>query len=141
MEGSWEGNDTIWRTVLDLNQVLFYADRHGRLRDRPQRRYLAIVDGIIAGEGEGPLASTPRAAGLLVAGRDPVLVDVVAARAMGYAEGSVPMIARALAAAGRPLLPTSDVDALRLVVDGPAPTGTFVPPKTWPSLVRAPAAR
>ena len=26
MEGSWEGNDTIWRTVLDLNQVLFYAE-------------------------------------------------------------------------------------------------------------------
>ena len=29
MEGSWEGNDTIWRTVLDLNQMLFYADRDG----------------------------------------------------------------------------------------------------------------
>ena len=135
MEGSWEGNDTIWRTVLDLNQVLFYADRAGRMTDRPQRRYLAIVDGIIAGEGEGPLASTPRHAGLLIAGRDPALVDAACARAMGYGERSIRMIQRALATSGRALLPTSDLLRLRVVVDGPPPTGTFVPPKTWPSLV------
>ncbi len=139
MEGSWDGNDTIWRTVLDLNQVLFYADRNGLMTDKPQRRYLALVDGLVAGEGEGPLASTPRAAGLLIAGRDPALVDVAAARAMGYAERNVPMIARALAAAGRPLLPSSDVAALRVIHDGPVPTGTFKPPKTWLSLLR-PAA-
>ncbi|MCU1278102.1 MAG: Iron-sulfur cluster-binding protein, partial [bacterium] len=138
MEGSWEGNDTIWRTVLDLNQVLFYADRAGRMTDRPQRRYLAIVDGIIAGEGEGPLASTPRHAGLLIAGRDPVLVDAACARAMGYGERSIQMIHRALAGSGRALLPSSDVAALRVVLDGPAPAGAFVPPKTWPTLLADP---
>jgi uncharacterized protein (DUF362 family) len=136
MEGSWEGNDTIWRTVLDLNQILFYADRDGRLQEQPQRRYLAIVDGIMAGEGEGPLASTPRAAGLLVGGSDPVLVDVACVRAMGYSERNVPMIHRALESGGRPLLPSSDLDALRVTIDGPAPSGTFVTPKTWPSLTR-----
>jgi uncharacterized protein (DUF362 family) len=138
MEGSWEGNDTIWRTVLDLNQVLFYADRAGRLRDTPQRRYLALVDGIIAGEGEGPLASTPRHAGLIIAGLDPALVDAACARAMGYGERSVAMIARALAGTGRPLLPSSDAAQLRVILDGPPPNGAFVPPKTWPSLLRAP---
>jgi uncharacterized protein (DUF362 family) len=138
MEGSWEGNDTIWRTVIDLNQILFYADREGRMTDRPQRRYLAIVDGIIAGEGEGPLASTPRPAGLLVAGEDPVLVDVACARAMGYSERAVPMIRRALAQGGRALLPSSDLDQLRVTLDGPPPAGTFVPPKTWPSLTTDP---
>jgi uncharacterized protein (DUF362 family) len=132
MEGSWQGNDTIWRTVLDLNQVLFYADHEGRLHDRPQRRYLAIVDGIIAGEGEGPLASTPRAAGLIVAGRDPVLVDVACVRAMGYAVDAIPMVREALK---RPLLPSTDLDALRVSFDGPPPSGVFKPPKTWPRLV------
>jgi hypothetical protein len=132
MEGSWQGNDTIWRTVLDLNHILFYADRDGRLRDTPQRRYLALVDGIIAGEGEGPLASTPRAAGLVVAGRDPVLVDAACVRAMGYSVDAIPMVKRALE---RPLLPSTDLDALRVTHDGPAPSGTFVPPKTWPSLI------
>jgi hypothetical protein len=134
MEGSWEGNDTIWRTVLDLNQILFYADREGALRERPQRRYLAIVDGIIAGEGEGPLASTPRSSGVLIGGTDPVLVDVACVRAMGYAVERVAMIHRALAGSGTPLLPSSDLDVLKIIHDGPAPTGTFVPPKTWQSL-------
>ncbi|HZS37688.1 MAG TPA: DUF362 domain-containing protein [Polyangia bacterium] len=132
MEGSWEGNDTIWRTVLDLNRILFFADREGVMRDRVQRRYLAIVDGIIAGEGEGPLASTPRASGLLVGGEDPVLVDVACVRAMGYPIERLAMVHRAL---GAQLLDTSDLDRLKLVTDGPAPTGTFVPPKTWRSLL------
>ncbi len=138
MEGSWDGNDTIWRTVLDLNRILFYADRDGRICEKPQRRYLAIVDGIVAGEGEGPLASTPRPAGLLIAGTDPVLVDVAAVRAMGYSEMNVKMIHRALESGGNPLLPSSDLDLLRVVVDGPRPEGTFVPPKTWKSLTSAP---
>jgi uncharacterized protein (DUF362 family) len=134
MEGSWQGNDTIWRTVLDLNRILFYADRDGVMRDVPQRRYLALVDGIIAGEGEGPLASTPRHSGLLVGGFDPVLVDVACVRAMGLAESHLPMVTRATAQAGAPLLPTSDLDQLRVTWDGPRPEGAFVPPKTWPAL-------
>jgi hypothetical protein len=131
MEGSWQGNDTIWRTVLDLNRILFFADRDGVMRDTPQRRYLALVDGIIAGEGEGPLASTPRNAGLMVGGFDPVLVDLACVRAMGLAEAFVPMVTRALE---EPLLPSSNLDLLKVVEDGPAPVGSFVPPKTWPAL-------
>jgi hypothetical protein len=133
MEGSWEGNDTIWRTVLDLNRVLFFADREGRLRDTPQRRYLALVDGIVAGEGEGPLASTPRAAGLLCAGRDPALVDLACVRAMGLDERAIPMVVRAF---DDPLGPGSDPDALAVILDGPPPAGRFVPPRTWPALAR-----
>ncbi|HEX4460759.1 MAG TPA: DUF362 domain-containing protein, partial [Polyangia bacterium] len=136
--GAWERNDTLWRTLLDLNQVIFYADRNGRMSDKPQRRYLTLVDGIVTGEGDGPRDATARAAGLLVAGRDPALVDAAAARAMGFAEDHIPTIARALAASGRPLLPTSDAAALRVVRDGPIPTGTFEPPASWPSLVRPP---
>jgi uncharacterized protein (DUF362 family) len=131
MEGSWERNDTIWRTVLDLNRVLFQADRDGRMRDAPQRRYLALVDGIIAGEGEGPMAATPRHAGLLCAGQDPALVDLGCLRLMGLREQAVPMVMRAF---DRPLLPGSSAAALRLLVQGPWPEGAFAPPQTWPSL-------
>ena len=49
--GSWHGNDTIWRAVVDLNKILLYADGEGVMRDTPQRRYYAIVDGVVAGEG------------------------------------------------------------------------------------------
>jgi hypothetical protein len=133
MEGSWEGNDTIWRTVLDLNRILFHTDRHGRMHDTPQRRYLALVDGIIAGEGEGPLAATPRNAGLMIAGQDPALVDLACVRAMGLSESAIPMVYRAFE---DPILAGSAIDALRLVLDGPPPPAgaRFVPPRTWPGL-------
>jgi len=132
LEGSWEGNDTIWRTTLDLCDILHHADRQGRLQDRPQRRHLAFVEGLMAGEGEGPLAATPRRAGLLLAGIDPVLVDLASTRLMGFDPQRVMTVAAALR---RPLLATSVESRLELRLDGPQPVGTFVPPSTWPSLV------
>jgi uncharacterized protein (DUF362 family) len=132
IDGSWEGNRTLWRTILDLNRVLFFADREGRLRDAPQRRYLTIVDGIVAGEGEGPLGATPVDAGLLVGGLDPSLVDAAAARAMGFDPGKIAMIREAL---GGTILPSGRIEALAEVVDGPAFTRRFRPPRSWPSLL------
>jgi uncharacterized protein (DUF362 family) len=55
--GNWHGNDTCWRMVLDLNKASSF-DGSGRPRSTP-RRYLAIVDGIIGGEGNGPMAPDP----------------------------------------------------------------------------------
>lgn len=43
----------------------------------------AIVDGIVAMEGNGPIQGTPKAAGVLIMGDDPVAVDATAARVMG----------------------------------------------------------
>jgi uncharacterized protein (DUF362 family) len=95
-EGSWWGNDTLWRTALDLNHILFYTDKQGQLNDSQQRRYLSLVDGILAGEGEGPLEPSPRPCGLFVAGFNPVLVDSVCARIMGFDPDKVPLIHNAL---------------------------------------------
>ena len=135
IDGSWEGNDTLWRTILDLNHILFHADRQGRLCAAPQRRCLSIVDGIIAGEGEGPMGATPLAAGLLVGGLDPVLVDHECAALMGFDPLAIPHIARAL---DRPLLPTSAVDLIERIVDGVGPDHHFTPPRSWPSLRSGP---
>jgi uncharacterized protein (DUF362 family) len=131
VEGSWEGNDTIWRTTLDLHDLVLHTDRSGRLHDTPQRRCLSFVDGIIAGEGEGPLAATPRHAGLLCAAEDPVLLDLCCTRLMGFAPERVPTVWQALQ---RPLLATSRAELLREVIDGPLPPAAFLPPSTWPSL-------
>ncbi len=133
LEGSWDGNDTIWRTTLDLHDLVLHADRSGRVHDTPQRRCLVFVDGIIAGEGDGPLASTPRHAGLLCAGQDPVLVDLCCTRLMGFAPERVPTVWQALR---RPLLATSVAENLQEVVDGPLPSSSFVPPSTWENLTR-----
>ena len=55
------------------------------------RPHLAIVDGIVAMEGNGPAAGKPRDAGVVIAGWDPVSVDAVMAEVMGFAPGDVPM--------------------------------------------------
>ena len=132
IDGSWQGNRTLWRTILDLNRAILFGDRAGKVRDSQQRRYLAIVDGIVAGEGEGPLGATPVDAGLLIAGRDPSLVDDVASRAMGYDPTRIAMIREAQQ--GR-LLPSGFIEDLDSVREGPAFERAFKPPRAWPSLL------
>jgi uncharacterized protein (DUF362 family) len=50
----------------------------------PQRRLFSVVDGIIGGENAGPLAPDAKLAGCLVAGANPVAVDLVTTRLMGF---------------------------------------------------------
>jgi uncharacterized protein (DUF362 family) len=83
--GNWYGNDTCWRMALDLNRALLYADPSGKLRTVSERKdYLAIVDGIVCGEGNGPLDPSPVSGGVLIAGTDPGEVDATAAKLMGF---------------------------------------------------------
>jgi hypothetical protein len=134
IDGSWQGNNTLWRTILDLNRILFFADRDGRMRGDPQRRYITVVDGIVAGEGEGPLGAKPVQSGLLIGGFDPSLVDAVATEAMGFDRSLVPLVRESL---GGGILPTGDLTMLEQVLDGPAPTYRFAPPRSWPCLLPA----
>jgi hypothetical protein len=94
MEGSWHGNDTVWRTILDLNNIVFYADKEGALHKERQRSYLAIVDGIVGMDREGPVAGTPKKAGLIAAGLHPVAVDAAMCRIMGFDFKKIPSIRR-----------------------------------------------
>jgi uncharacterized protein (DUF362 family) len=90
--GEWYGNDTIWRTILDINRVLFYADKFGVMRETKQRNYLCFIDGIVGMEGEGPMGGDPVPSGVVLAGDDPVAVDTIAAEVMGFDSGKVQTI-------------------------------------------------
>src|SRR5262249_193533 len=57
--GSWPGNDTCWRMALDVARCVRHADREGTLHEAPQRHHVVVVDGIVGGEGEGPLSPSP----------------------------------------------------------------------------------
>lgn len=94
--GNWYGNDTTWRMVIDLNRILAYADRDGHLRDHPTRSVFYIVDAVIGGEGNGPLDPTSIRAGMVLAGRNPVAVDLTCARLMGFDYRRLPMLHQAL---------------------------------------------
>jgi uncharacterized protein (DUF362 family) len=94
--GNWWGNDTTWRGVLDLNRILLYGDVNGNLSDERQRRMLVIVDGIIAGEGLGPLGPTPRPFGAIIGGDDSVAVDIACAQLMRLDPKKVKLLVNAL---------------------------------------------
>ena len=81
--GNWHGNDTCWRMVLDLNKCLYDFDGAGLPRKKPLR-YLAVVDGIIGGEGNGPMSPDAKPCGVILAGTHPAAVDMAAATLMGF---------------------------------------------------------
>ncbi len=56
---------------------------------------LAIVDGVVGMEGDGPILGPPKSAGVLVIGTNPVAVDATAARVMGLDPSRVRYLARA----------------------------------------------
>ncbi len=93
--GNWYGNDTAWRMVMDLNQILLWYGPDGKRRETP-RRYLAVVDGIVGGEGNGPLAPDPVATGVIVTGTNPWAVDWAAALEMGFDPSRIPLLQRPL---------------------------------------------
>lgn len=101
--GSWYGNDTIWRTTLDLNRILLYSDKEGVMKDLPQRKYYAVVDAIVAGEGDGPLDADAKESGILLAGGDPVAVDAIAATLMGFDYEKIPTVSNGFAEMRWPL--------------------------------------
>ncbi len=95
IEGSWHGNDTIWRTCLDLNRALLHADRNGILHDEIQREEISIVDAVIAGQGEGPLAPDPLPTGAVFAVRNPAVGDFIGAALLGFDSAKIPLLRHA----------------------------------------------
>ena len=53
---------------------------------------LSIVDGILAMEGNGPTAGSPKALGCLLAGENPHKLDLLCARLIGLEPGTVPTL-------------------------------------------------
>jgi uncharacterized protein (DUF362 family) len=74
----WAGIDN---SILDINAAA-----------RPD---FAIIDGIVGMEGNGPIQGSPKQAGVLIFGDDPVAVDATACRVMGLRPEKVPYLASA----------------------------------------------
>lgn len=122
VEGSWSGNDTIWRTCLDLNRILLYGRTDGSLAERPQRRVIHLVDAIIAGDGDGPLAPEPFPLGMVLAGENPAAVDWVGAALFGYDPERIPVLREAFKEFRWPItrFGAGDVELIGDLGEGPA---------------------
>ncbi len=150
--GNWEGNDTCWRMALDLNRALLYGNPDGTLREAGERKpYLAIVDGIIGGEGNGPLAPDPVKSNVIIIGTDPAAVDAVACKLMGFDPMMVPIVREAFAPHRWPIatcrmkeIEVQDDRVGRVIgLDEvqPAVPGGFRPHFGWPGLNPAKSGR
>ena len=137
--GGWYGNDTVWRMVLDLNKILRYGRVGGELSATPVRRALTIVDGLWAGELEGPLKPSPKVAGVLLAGVDSLALDVVAATLMGFDYHKIKLLMRGLGVASLPLTEVApeEIEVVSNVPEWSDLGGlgrhhlSFVPPRGW----------
>jgi uncharacterized protein (DUF362 family) len=145
-EGSWYGNDTLWRTVLDLNRLLVYANREGQMTEVPQRQCLNIVDAIIAGEGEGPMEPDSRPLGVLAGGMNPFAVDAVLATMVGFDYRKIPLIAKGFEISDWPIINFNPVDIevqsqdnrwKSLRVGEPFCDLNFKPPSGWSGYVES----
>lgn len=90
--GAWWGNDTIWRMIYDLNLIIRCVDSNGKLHQTSQRDYFCIVDGLVSGEGNGPLQPLPKETGWLVSGEDPFALDAALSWFMGFEPDKLPII-------------------------------------------------
>jgi uncharacterized protein (DUF362 family) len=91
LEGSWHGNDTVWRTTLDLQRILRFGRTNGSLSSEPQRYVVSITDAIVGGEGEGPMSPLPVPSAFLTGAINSAAAEWVNARLMGFDPQRIPL--------------------------------------------------
>jgi uncharacterized protein (DUF362 family) len=122
--GAWPGNDTLWRTVHDVVWVARWMGTGGRKLVSP-RPILSLLDGIVAGQADGPLRPQAAPLGCLLFGEDPGYVDVAASALSGLPWNKIPLLAHLLDPEAQSITSfnrTSPIPAVELAIE---------PPSTW----------
>jgi uncharacterized protein (DUF362 family) len=139
LSGSWPGNDTCWRMAVDLARILEYSDNQGRLCPERQRTHLLLTDGIVGGEGNGPLSPRPVRLGYLSFSDNIAEGDYVNCLAMGFDPERLPVVREAFRLETYPLAPARAFEAqiqmnganvnVNELVGGLG--GKFIPAREW----------
>jgi uncharacterized protein (DUF362 family) len=117
------GNRTIGRTVADLNALVLYLAKDGTLRRSVQRKMLCVIDGVVSGQ-KNQFNPQTIATGWVVAGFDPVAVDHVTSRCMGFDPARIQSLKPSVA--GSLVLGVADPKRVRVVYDGPGGFSGFL---------------
>jgi uncharacterized protein (DUF362 family) len=130
--GNWHGNDTCWRMVLDINRCLLYGGAE-TFPAPTAKRFFAVVDGVIGGDGDGPACPDAHPAGVVLAGFNPVAVDCTGARLMGFDPQRIAQLSNAFRPHPLPLadFPYEDI---RIASNDPAwngPLSEIADPTTY----------
>ncbi len=96
-----------------------------------KKKYFSIIDGIIAGEGEGPLEPTSKKTGILAGGFNPVSVDFIAIKLMGFDYKKIPIIRNSFSIKKYKLF-NKGPNRIRLISKlDKKKLNAFKPPKGW----------
>ena len=145
--GNWYQNDTIWRSILDLNRIMIYVDKDGRLCDTPQRRFFSMGDMVTAGHRNGPMAPTPIDIGVILCSEDPVAFDRAVINLMGLNYARLPVLNKIQEVSKYPIrcecankiviVSNEEKLAGKCIEDMPvAPYGFFEPAEGWEIISR-----
>lgn len=142
--GSWQGNDTCWRMALDVARIVIHGSPTGMKLNQP-RPHLVFVDGVIGGEGQGPLSPHAVNSGIVLFATNPVLSDLACAIMMGFDPCKLPIVYEALELSKYPLTLNFSNDlsdpiiynGIDITIDelNKYFTYKFKPPKGWDELI------
>jgi uncharacterized protein (DUF362 family) len=145
--GAWSGNDTCWRMSLDVARIAHYADAKGQMQPKPCRTHLMLIDGVVAGEGKGPLSPRAVRAGTLLFSDNIALGDHVAAQLAGFAPDALPIVAHAFAPHAHPLVDEGDEPVItfngvqsRALPREAVGRAALAPPPGWETALRGKSA-
>ena len=125
--------------AVDLARIVEHATKEGQLQPEKQRAHIMFTDGIIGGEGDGPLSPRPVPLGYLSFSDNVATGDYVNCLAMGFDPAKIPMIREAFRLGKYRLAGTSKFDA-RIQINGNAVRSEdmgsklcrkFLPPREW----------
>jgi uncharacterized protein (DUF362 family) len=117
---------------LDLAHLLEHGMMDGTISPHPIRRHLMVIDGIVGGEGDGPLRPKPVLANTVGLFQDVYRGDAICAKLMGFDPRRLPTIAGSLT--------SEELDRVELVLNGrtvpldaltPVLGRAFLPPRGW----------
>jgi len=115
-------NRTLGYSMADLAAVTTYVARDGSVQRKAQRNVLYVVDGIVSG-GNYQHNPTPKLTGWVAASRDPVALDHVGTRCLGFDVGKV--LSLTPAERGTLHLGTANPSRLAVVYSGPGSFGGY----------------
>jgi uncharacterized protein (DUF362 family) len=93
ISASWHGNDTCWRMVRDLNWIALYGKMDGSLSGTVEREVYSLCDGIIGGQGDGPLYPDPLPLGLIAFTNNSRMNDRCILTLMGFDPEKIRLVA------------------------------------------------
>lgn len=93
IHGAWYGNDTIWRTIIDINKIILYADQKGKYSEETvKRKVLTIGDMVLCGEKKGPLWPSPKELGMVMVSNNMAAFDYIFCTIAGFDEAFIPAV-------------------------------------------------